>query len=151
MTISVDDIKKLREATGVGVMDARRALEESSGDLTKARAWLSQHAVAKAAKKAERETGEGFIASYVHQNGKIAVLAKLGCETDFVARTKDFQQLGKELAMQIASMNPKDVGELLSQEWIRDPKKTIKNLLEEHVAKVGENIKILEFSRMSFG
>lgn len=146
---SLDLIKKLREDTGVGVMDARKALEESGGNLKKAREWLSAHAVAKAAKKADRLTGEGFIASYIHQTGKIGVLVKLGCETDFVARTPDFQQLGKEIAMQVASMNPKNVDELLAQEWIRDPKKTIKNLVEEHIAKVGENMRVLEFVRLS--
>ena len=147
---TIDLIKKLREDTGVGVMDARKALEESGGNIQKAREWLSVHAVSKAAKKAGRVTGEGFIASYVHQNGKIAVLVKLGCETDFVARTPDFQQLGKELAMQIASMNPDGTEGLMVQEWIRDPKKTIKQLIEEQVAKVGENIKVLDFLRMSF-
>lgn len=148
--VSFDLIKKLREDTGVGVMDARKALEESGGNIQKAREWLSVHAVAKAAKKADRVTGEGFIASYVHQNGKIAVLVKLGCETDFVARTPDFQQLGKELAMQVASMDPKNANELLSQEWIKDASKTVKQLVDEQVAKVGENIKVLEFVRMSF-
>lgn len=148
--IPLDHIKQLREETGVGVMDARRALEQSHGDMKKARAWLSTHAIAKAAKKADRSTEEGIVASYVHQTGKIGVLVKLGCETDFVARTPDFQQLGKDIAMQVASMNPNDTDELLLQEWIRDPKKTIKNLIEEQVAKVGENIKILEFRRISF-
>lgn len=148
--ISVSDIKKLREETGVGVMDARKALAESGGNIGKAREWLSAHAVAKAAKKADRVTEEGCIASYVHQNGKIAVLVKLGCETDFVARTEDFKSLGKEIAMQIASMDPKDAHELLAQEWIRDSSKTIRQLIEEHIAKVGENIKIMEFVRMNF-
>lgn len=143
-------IKQLREETGVGVMDARRALEESHGDLKNAREWLSTHAIAKAAKKADRSTEEGIVASYVHQTGKIGVLVKLGCETDFVAHTPDFQQLGKEIAMQVASMNPNDTDELLLQEWIRDPKKTVKNLVEAVVAKVGENIRILEFRRISF-
>lgn len=147
--ISIDLIKKLREDTGVGVMDARRALEESGGDMKTAREWLSTHAVSQAAKKADRSTGEGIISSYIHQNGKIGVLVKLGCETDFVARTPDFQQLGKELAMQIASMNPKNVNELLSQEWIKDASKTVKQLVDEQVAKVGENIKVLGFSRMT--
>lgn len=150
MMISLELIKKLREDTGVGVMDARRALEESGGDIQKAQEWLSVHAISQAAKKADRSTGEGIIASYIHQNGKIGVLVKLGCETDFVGRTPDFQQLGKEIAMQVASMGPQNVDELLAQEWIRDPKKTIKNLIEESVAKVGENIKIIEFVRMSF-
>jgi elongation factor Ts len=148
--VSLTLIKQLREATGVGVMDARKALEESGGNLEKARAWLSSHAVAKAAKKSDRSTEEGVIASYIHQTGKIGVLVKLGCETDFVARTDDFKNLGKEIAMQVASLNPKNTDELLSQEWIRDPKKTIKQLIDEQVAKMGENIKILEFVRMSF-
>lgn len=145
---SLDLIKKLREKTGVGIMDARKALEESSGNMEKAMKWLSLHAVVKAAKKADRSTGEGIVTSYIHQTGKIGVLVKLGCETDFVARTPDFQQLGKELAMQVASMDPKNVNELLSQEWIKDASKTVKQLVDEQVAKVGENIKVLEFVRM---
>lgn len=147
--ILLEDIKKLREETSVGVMDARKALEESGGNLAKAREWLSQHAVAKAAKKADRETADGSIFSYVHQTGKIASLVKLGCETDFVARTEDFQWLGREIAMQVASMDPKNSEELLEQDWIRDSKKKIKQLVEEHVAKLGENIKILEIDRMT--
>lgn len=147
--ITLKFIKQLREETSVGVMDARKALEESKGNLLKAKEWLSKHAVAKAAKKSDRETPDGLIFSYVHQTGKVASLVKLGCETDFVARTEDFQWLGKEIAMQVASMDPKNPEELLSQEWIRDPKKKIKQLVEEHVAKLGENIKILEITRMT--
>jgi len=147
--MNLKQLKALREETGVGVMDARKALEESSGDVKKAREWLSKHAVTKAAKKADRTTTEGAIFSYVHQTGKIASLVKLGCETDFVARTDDFQKLGKELAMQVASMSPKDAVELASQAWIRDPKKSIKQLLDEQIAKVGENIKVLEIGRMT--
>lgn len=146
--ISLTSIKKLREETSVGVMDARKALQESGGNLEKAKEWLSKHAVLKAAKKADRETTDGAIFSYVHQTGKIASLVKLGCETDFVARTEDFQWLGKELAMQVASMDPKNIEELLNQEWIRDSKKKMKQLVEEHIAKLGENIKVLAFSRM---
>lgn len=144
-----DDIKKLREETGVGIMDAKRALGEAKGNLKKAREWLSEHAVMKAEKKADRATTDGAIFSYIHQTGKVAALIKLGCETDFVARTEDFQGLGKELAMQIASMDPKDIDALLSQEWIRDSKKTMKQLVHELIAKVGENVKIVEFVRMS--
>lgn len=147
--IPLISIKKLRSETGVGVMDARKALQESGGNLAKAREWLSKHAVAKAAKKADRETSDGSIFSYIHQTGKVASLVKLGCETDFVARTEDFQWLGKEIAMQVASMDPKTSEELLAQEWIRDTKKTIKQLIEEHVAKLGENIKIVEIMRMT--
>lgn len=131
-------------------MDARRALEEAKGDMDKAKVWLKDHAVLKAAKKADRQTSEGAIFSYIHQTGRVASMVKLGCETDFVAKTPDFQALGKELAMQVASMNPKDKEKLLKQEWIRDGKKTIKQLIDEVIAKVGENIKIVEMARMSF-
>ncbi len=150
MKMTISDIKKLRSETGVGVMDARKALEESDGDIKKAGDWLKKNAVAKALKKADRVTGDGSIFSYIHQTGKIASLIKLGCETDFVARTDDFQKLGKELAMQAASMNPKDIDELCSQDWIRDSKKNIKQLIDEVIVKVGENVKILEMVRMSF-
>ena len=146
--MTIDDIRKLREETGVGVMDARKALEESKGDIKKAGVWLKKNAVAKALKKADRTTGDGAIFSYVHQTGKVSAMVKLGCETDFVARTDDFQKLGKELAMQVASMNPKDVDGLYGQDWIRDNKKNIKQLIDEVIAKVGENIKVTEFVRM---
>ena len=146
--MTIDDIRKLREETGVGVMDARKALEESKGDIKKAGVWLKKNAVAKALKKADRTTGDGAIFSYVHQTGKVSAMVKLGCETDFVARTDDFQKLGKELAMQIASMNPKDIDGLCGQDWIRDNKKKIKQIIDEVIAKVGENVKVVEFTRM---
>lgn len=142
------NIKKLREETGAGIMDARKALEESEGDLHKARVWLSHQAVTKALKKADRTMGDGAVFSYVHQTRRVAAMVKLGCETDFVARTEDFQKLGKEIAMQVASINPSNVNELLGQSWIRDQQKTIGQLLKEHVAKFGENIQVLEFVRM---
>jgi elongation factor Ts len=148
MKIKLQDIKTLREETGVGVMDARKALEESQGNIKKAGDWLKKNAVVKALKKADRTTGDGAIFSYVHQTGKVAGLVKLGCETDFVARTDDFQKLGKELAMQVASMSPKDVDELYGQDWIRDNKRNIKQLVDEVIAKVGENVKVVEFIRM---
>lgn len=146
--IPVDLIKKLREETGVGVMDARQALTEAHGDIVKARVWLSDHAVSRATKKADRQTTEGAIVSYVHQTGKVAVLVKLGCETDFVARTDDFKTLGREIAMQVAAMAPVDISELLAQTWIRDSQKTVEHLIQESIAKLGENVKILEMVRM---
>lgn len=146
---SIDQIKKLRQKTGVGVMDARRALEEGGGEMKKAREWLRKQAVTKAAKKSNRSCGDGGIFSYLHQTGKIAAMVKLGCETDFVARTDEFQRLGKEIAMQVASMSPGNVAKLMEQEWIRDAKKTIKQLVEEYIAKLGENIKVVEFVRMA--
>lgn len=146
--MDITQIKTLRQETGVGVMDARKALEESKGDIKKAGVWLKKNAVAKALKKADRTTGDGTIFCYVHQTGKVAAMVKLGCETDFVARTDDFQKLGKELAMQVASMSPKDVDELYGQDWIRDNKRNIKQLVDEVIAKVGENVKVVEFIRM---
>jgi elongation factor Ts len=148
MKVNLDNIKRIREQTGVGVMDARRALAESGGDMKKAKLWLSDHAVQKAAKKAQRQTSQGAIFGYVHQTGKVAAMVKLGCETDFVAKTDDFKTLGKEIVMQIASMNPANVDVLVNQEWIRDPQKTIKQLIEANIAKMGENIKVLEIGRM---
>jgi len=146
--ITLISIKKLRAETGVGVMDARKALEASHGNLEKADEWLKKNAVAKALKKADRAIGDGAIFSYIHQTGKVAAMVKLGCETDFVARTDDFQKLGKELAMQVASMDPKDAEGLYGQDWIRDNKKKIKQIIDEVIAKVGENVKVVEISRM---
>src|SRR5690349_20983903 len=105
MAISMDLIKQLREQTGAGIMDAKKALEESDGDMKKAAEWVRQRGLAKAAKKADRDAKEGIIASYVHMN-KVAAMVELNCETDFVARNEEFQNLGRELAMQVASMAP---------------------------------------------
>ncbi len=152
MAISMSDIKKLREETGAGVMDAKKALEESGGDFTKAKEWVKQKGLARAAKKAaEREAGEGIIASYVHANNRIGVLVELACETDFVAKNEEFQNLGKEVAMQVASMNPKDVDDLAKQQYIRDPKKLIGDLVKELSGKIGEKMEIKKFTRFEVG
>lgn len=148
MAISIDLIKKLREETKVGIADVKRALEQNGGDLEKAKVWLSEQGISKAAKKADRETGEGVVVSYIHAGGRIGALVKIGCETDFVANNEDFLSLAKEIAMQVASMDPENVAELEKQSYIRDPKKTIEDLVKEAIAKIGENIKILEFNRM---
>ncbi len=144
----IEDIKKLRELTGAGVMDARQALEATNGDLEKAKAWIKQKGLAKAAKKADRETGASFVFAYVHHNGRMGALLKLACETDFVAKNDKFQHLGKELVMQVASMDPKNVQEFLTQAYLKDPKKTIAELIQETAGVIGENIKILEFARL---
>jgi len=146
--ISLDDIKKLREQTGAGVMDCRRALEEAKGDLPKAEKILQKQGLAKAEKKSERETKAGLVSSYVHLTGRIGVLVALGCETDFVARTGDFQKLAHELCLQVASMKPKNVKALLAQEYIRDPQMTIKDLVKQMIGKLGENIRVVEFERV---
>lgn len=148
MKIDLNQLKKLREETGAGVMDVRRALESSEGDEAKAREWLKANAIKTADKKADRETKEGYIASYVHTTGKVAALVALTCETDFVAKTPDFKELGREIAMQVASMDPESAEELLQQPYIRDPKNTIQDLIKQTAGKVGENIQIREFKRL---
>ena len=120
MKITVEQIKSLREKTGMGVMDVRKALEESGGDEKKASDLLKKWGIAKAEKKSDRETHAGSVFSYIHGEGKVGVLLELLCETDSVARTEDFKKLAHELSLQISSMNPKDVKSLLNQEYIRD-------------------------------
>jgi len=148
--ISMDQIKKLRLETKAGVMEVKKALEESKGDMEKAKKWLIEQGLAKAAKKADRETGEGLVYAYVH-GGKIGAMVKVGCETDFVAKTEEFVSLCKEIAMQVASMNPQTIDELLNQAYIRDPKQTIGDLVKAAIAKIGENIVVLEMKRMVIG
>jgi elongation factor Ts len=195
-TITAKDVAALRERTGAGMMDCKKALEETSGDLDKAVELLRSKGAAKADKRAGRQTKEGMIASYIHHNGKIAVLVELNCETDFVARTEDFQQLGKYVAEHVAAASPiavdkdqvpqdkvdserrifveqvkaegkpehmidkivegkvqafyKDVA-LLHQAWVRDPKKTIGDLVKETSAKTGENVQVRRFVRYQLG
>lgn len=151
MALDVTKIKQLREKTGAGIADCREALEATKGDLIKAEDYLKKKGISKAAKKADRETKQGIVESYVHGNGKIGVLVEINCETDFVARTEDFKKLSHEIAMQISAMNPKDVKELMSQEYIRDPKMKIEDLVKATIAKLGENIQIRKFTRMQLG
>src|SRR5215210_26089 len=105
-TIKPEDVKRLREATGAGIMDCKRSLEESGGDYDKAVLWLREKGLSTAAKKAGRAAREGIIASYIHHGSRLGVLLELNCETDFVARTDDFQHLARELAMQVAGLGP---------------------------------------------
>lgn len=148
MTISMDQIKALREKTQAGIMEAKKALEESKGDMAKAEAWIAAHSIIKAEKKSDRETSQGTIGVYIHHDGKRGALVKLLCETDFVARTDEFRALAKELAMQITSMNPESNEAFLEQEYIRDAKLTITELIKQTSAKTGENIKLGEFVRL---
>jgi elongation factor Ts len=104
--IKAEDVKRLRDQTGAGIMDCKRALEESGGDVEQAVQWLREKGLSTAAKKAGREAREGVIASYIHHGSRLGVLLELNCETDFVARTDDFQQLARELAMQVAGLSP---------------------------------------------
>lgn len=147
MKISIEQIKKLREETSAPVHEIKKALDEAGGDEKKAKEILRKSGFERAAKKAEREIKSGWIFSYIHHSGQVGALVDLGCETDFVARTDEFQTLGKELAMQVASMNPQDVKDLLSQSYIRQPDKTVEDLIKETIAKTGENIEVENFER----
>jgi elongation factor Ts len=144
-------LKQLREETAASIADCRMALEETNNDYKKALEWLKKRGLEKAGKKADRETSQGLIDAYIHQGGKIGVLLEVRCETDFVAKTDDFKNLTKELGMQISAMNPKNVEELLKQEYIRDPKMTIEELVKSVIGKLGENITVARFQRYALG
>ena len=150
MKITKQDIIKLREETGAGVMEAKNALEET-GDFDKAKVILKKKGLEKAAEKSERTAKQGLVYSYIHGDGKIGVLLELNCETDFVSRGEEFQTLAKEIAMQIAAMNPKDVQVLLKQPHIKDEENTIADLVNGLISKVGENIVIRRFIRYQLG
>jgi elongation factor Ts len=141
--ITMEQIKKLREETDAGIMDVRKALTESKGDVKKAKAWLEKKGMKRAEEKAERTTEAGYVFSYVHFNGKVGSLVKLACETDFVAKTDAFQALGKEIAMQVASMKPGTVEELMKQDYLRDSSKTIESMIKLISGKTGENIRVV--------
>lgn len=143
----IESIKKLREETGAGVLEVKTALEEANGDYTKAREALMKKAESKAAKKADRTTKDGLVESYIHMGGKAGSLVLLACETDFVAKTDDFKKVAHEIAMQVCTSEYTDVNELVEAEYIRDPSKKIKDLINELTAKVGEKIEIRSFVR----
>jgi elongation factor Ts len=193
--ISAGLVKELRERTGAGFMDCKRALEETGGDLEKSVALLRERGVAAAAKKAGREAREGLVGSYIHTGGKVGVLIEVNCETDFVARTEEFQKLVRDLAMQVAGLSPLYVdadaipeadlaakkAELLADEsvmkkpenireqivkgqlkkWFstvslydqpyRDEERTVRELVNERIATIGENIRVRRFARYSLG
>jgi len=194
--VSSDLIKELREATGAGLLDCKKALTENGADMQKAINYLREKGMAKAAKRVDKETKEGRVVSYIHSNGKIGVLVELNCETDFVAKNEAFEELGKEICLQIAASNPgylnvtdvpQDVIDnetnilkaqlleqgkkaeqidkiipgkltsfysevcLMEQQHIKDNKKTIKEVIQESIAKFGENITIGRYSRFQIG
>lgn len=141
-------IIKLRQQTGAGLMDIKRALAESNGDEATAIELLRKKGQAIMAKRAGREAGEGFIGSYAHTTGKLAALVVLRCETDFVARNAEFRELARNLAMQVVASDPADKQALLSQPYFRDESKTVQALLDEAAAKIGEKIEVGEFIRV---
>ena len=141
-----DDVKKLRELTGAGVMECKRALEEAKGDLDDAQKIIEEKGILKAEKKSERKTGSGVLESYIH-NSRVGVLLELRCETDFVARTEDFKNLAHDIAMHIAAMNPENVEALLAQPFVKDASKTVGDVIKQTIGKIGENMKIERFMR----
>lgn len=192
MVSTVEKIKQLRGETAAGMMDVKRALDESGGDLEGARRVLKERGQATAAKKSAREATEGLIESYVHFNGRVGVLVEVNCETDFVARTPEFKEFARNVALHVASMNPlcvapedipEDVMEeerrifekqaaemgkpenvtknivegrmkkwvseraLLTQDYVKEPDKSVRDLLQETIQKVGENVVIRRFVR----
>ena len=149
--ISADDIKTLREQTGAGVMDIKTALAEAGGDNKKALLILKEKGVAKAAKKGERATGQGLIHSYIHGEGRIGVLLEVNVETDFVARNAEFRDLVHDLALHIAASSPESVDELLGQPFVRDGATTVRDVVNQKIAKLGENIKVKRFTRYVLG
>jgi elongation factor Ts len=194
MDVNANLVRELRDKTGAGVMDCKKALNESKGDLEQAARWLREKGIAQAAKRAGRIASEGSVGSYIHAGGKLGVLVEINCETDFVAKTPEFQTLVKEIAMQIAAQNPRSVRreqlapEIIEQErqiyasqsagkpepvvtkivegklekfyrdvvleeqaWVRDPNRTIRDLLGEYAGKLGEKIEIRRFSRFQLG
>ena len=166
MAITIDDIKALRELTGAGVMDSKNALSDANGDQAKAVEILREKGIASAAKRADRETNQGLIETYIHSGGRIAAIVEVNCETDFVARTDDFKELAHSVAMQIAAMDPNHIDEndspdvsdvtpdekcLIKQPFIKDPSMTINELINEASGKLGEKIQIRRFVRYALG
>jgi elongation factor Ts len=156
----MEDIKQLREETGLSFAQIKKALEEAGGDMEKARTVLQEYSANSAAKKADREITAGVVSAYVHSNGTVGVLLELGCETDFVAKNEEFVALAKDLAMHVCAMSPTSVnnedglGEetaLLSQAFIKNPDMTVKQRLEGAIQKFGENTQVTRFVRYSIG
>ena len=164
--IGTAQIKQLRDKTGAGIMDSKRALEDADGDMDKAVVVLMEKGLASVAKRAGRDASEGVIESYIHTGSRVGSLVELNCETDFVARTPAFKALARDLAMQVAAMNPKfvdrdgvpedagDVSEdqiLLDQIYIRDTSVRVSDLVREMISKVGENVKVGRIERFALG
>ena len=166
MEISIVIVKELRDQSGAGIMECKKALLQTKGDMDKALQILKEEGLLEAKKKAGRATTQGLIEAYVHTGGRIGAMVEVNCETDFVARTDEFKKLAHHLAMQVAAMPPQFVSKeeapegvdiepeaacLLLQPYIKDPNKTIQDIITETIAKVGENIKIKRFARFELG
>ena len=166
MAVSTETIKELRQNSGAGVMDCKRALEEASGDMERASEILRQRGLALAETRAHRATTQGLVECYIHAGGRIGAMVELNCETDFVARTDGFKALAHDLAMQVAATGPLSISPddlppgtegdpnemcLLLQPYIRDPARTIQELITEAIAQTKENIQIRRFARFELG
>ena len=164
--VTVELIKNLREQTGAGISDCKKALEDNDGDLAQAAAALRQKGFEQAAKRSDRATSQGLVESYIHTGGRVGALVQLGCETDFVARTAEFRALAHDIAMQVAAMSPVYLSEddiadgddrpaaqvcLLQQPFIKDGSRTLSDLVRETAAQTGENVRIVHFSRLALG
>ena len=166
MEVTTQQVKALRERTGAGIMDCRRALVDASGDLDRAADLLREKGIERAEKKTGREARQGLIESYIHAGGRVGALVEPNCETDFVARNPQFRELAHKIAMQVAAMSPTRVGDepddgnaggdetgtaLLDQAYIRDNSKTIRDLVKHGIAGFGENIVVRRFARFELG
>jgi len=164
LAVTVEQIKTLREQTGAGILDCKQALEDSSGDLDQAADVLRKKGFAQAVRRAGRATTEGVIEAYIHTGGRVGALVELGCETDFVARTSEFKDLAHNIAMQVAAMDPAYLDQeemesedsrppaqvsLLQQPFIKDNSRSVGVMVQEMAAKVGENVKLVRFSRLA--
>lgn len=145
MGSDINTIKHLRDTTGLSFGQIKNALDEAGGDKAKAMEILRAHGLEVAEKKSSRQVKEGIVESYIHSNKKIGVLVELLCETDFVARNSEFQKLAHDLAMQIAAVRPGTAEDLLSQPFIRDQDITVRDLVNQCIAKLGENIQVGRF------
>lgn len=166
MAVSAETVKKLRDLTGAGMLDCKKALEKTGGELDKAKEILRKRGIAIAEKKAAQETRQGLVEAYIHPDGRLGALVELNCQTDFVARTDGFRALAHELAMQVAATDPQHVAPdelpagsdgnpeelcLLAQPFVRDPSRTIQDLINDTIAKTGENIRVRRFARFHLG
>jgi elongation factor Ts len=163
---STEDVKKLRELTGAGMLDCKKALDEAGDDFAKAQDILRQKGFEAQAKRAERATGEGVIAHYIHHNARLGALVEVNCESDFVARTEAFRKLAQQIALQVAATGPlyisqeemtdRDEGKpeeivLLLQPFVQDESRTVQDLISETIGKTGENIRVRRFARFELG
>lgn len=144
--IGLDKVKNLRDATGLSFGEIKKALNEAEGDEARALELIRSKGGAMAAKKASREVSDGVVEAYVHGTRKVGAMVELLCETDFVAKNSEFQVLAKDIVMHIAAMKPSDAQELLSQQFIKDPSVTVRDLINSAIAKLGENIRVGQFS-----